>query len=175
MCKSIEIQGGLHRMTFNPLFVMALGLKTWTIVAIVITVILIAGIVALYIYAKKLQDRQESNQKEMEAAAQNMSLLIIDKKRMKLKEAKLPAIAVNQVPKHMRSLKLPIVKAKVGPRIMTFTCDEKVFEQLPLKKEVRARVSGIHIVSVKGLRTNLEAKPKKKKFSDKLPWKKNKE
>ena len=140
-----------------------LGVKVWVVVMIVIIVLLIAALVALSIYGRKLQKRQESTQKEIEAAAQNVSLLIV-----KLKESGLPQLVIDQTPKYLRGQKVPIVKAKVGPKIMTLICDEKIFELIPVKKSVRATVSGIYITKVQGLRTNLEAKPKKVKFSQKI-------
>lgn len=139
-----------------------LGIKAWAVVSIIITVLLIGALVALTIYGKKLQDRQEKSQQELQAAAQSMSLLVIDKKRIKLKESGLPQLVIDQTPKRFRGQKVPIVKAKIGPRIMSLMCDEKIFEQIPVKKEVRAMVSGIYIMSVKGLRSNLESGSKKK-------------
>lgn len=141
-----------------------LGVKVWAVVSIIIAVVLIGALVALTIYGKKLQDRQEKSQQELQAAAQSMSLLVIDKKRMKLKESGLPQLVIDQTPKRFRGQKVPIVKAKVGPRIMSLMCDEKIFEQIPVKKEVRAMVSGIYIMSVKGLRSNLESASKKPSF-----------
>ena len=82
---------------------------------------------------------------------QTVSMLIIDKKRMKLKEAGLPQAVLDQTPKLLRGSKLPIVKAKVGPQIMSLICDEKIFDSVPVKKEVKAEVSGIYITGVKGL------------------------
>lgn len=120
------------------------------------------------IYGKKLQERQEQSQQELENASQNVSLLVIDKKRMKLKEAGLPQLILDQTPKYMRGRKVPIVKAKIGPRIMSFICDEKIFEVIPVKKEVRAVISGIYIMGVKGLHTNLDARQTKLKFTDKM-------
>ena len=148
-----------------------LGISTVTIVMIVIAVILIAALVALSIYGKKLQDRQEASQKELENAAQSVSLLVIDKKHMKLSESGLPQLVLEQTPKYMRNRKVPIVKAKIGPRIMPLMCDEKIFELIPVKKEVRAMISGIYIMDVKGLRTNLEARKTKPKFSEKMRMK----
>lgn len=144
------------------MFMPVLGVKAGVIITIVVAVVLIGALVALSIYGKKLQDRQEESQKELQAAAQSMSLLIIDKKRMKLRESGLPQIVIEQTPKRFRGQKVPIVKAKIGPRIMSLICDEKIYDQIPLKKEVRAMVSGIYILSVKGLRGNSEAAPKKK-------------
>ena len=65
----------------------------------------------------------------------------------------------------MRRSKLPIVKAKVGPKISVLIADEKVFDLIPVKKEVKAEVSGLYIVGVKGIRGSLETPaPKKKGF-----------
>lgn len=155
-------------MSNYMMVVPVLGIATWTIVMLVVLVVLIAALVVLSIYGKKLQERQEQSQQELENASQNVSLLVIDKKRMKLKEAGLPQLILDQTPKYMRGRKVPIVKAKIGPRIMSFICDEKIFEVIPVKKEVRAVISGIYIMGVKGLHTNLDARQTKLKFTDKM-------
>ena len=155
-------------MSNYMMVVPVLGIATWTIVMLVVLVVLIAALVALSIYGKKLQERQEQSQQDLENASQNVSLLVIDKKRMKLKEAGLPQLILDQTPKYMRGRKVPIVKAKIGPKIMSFICDEKIFEVIPVKKEVRAMISGIYIMGVKGLHTNLDARQTKLKFTDKM-------
>ena len=86
------------------------------------------------------------------AAAQQVNILIIDKGKMKLKDAGFPSVVLENTPKYLRRSKVPVVKAKVGPKIMTLMCDAKVFEVLPVKK------------AVKGVRGSLEAPPKKKGF-----------
>ena len=90
-------------------------------------------------------------------------MLIIDKKRMKLKESGLPQMVIDQTPKLMRGSKLPIVKAKVGPQIVSLVCDEKIFNDVPVKKEVKAVVSGIYITDVRGLHGKKMPKETKKK------------
>lgn len=95
--------------------------------------------------------------------AQTINMLIIDKKKMKLKEANLPSAVLENTPKYLRRTKVPVVKAKVGPRIMTLMCDVKVFELIPIKQEVKATVSGLYITDVKGVRGPLKAPEKKKK------------
>ena len=92
-------------------------------------------------------------------------MLIIDKKRMRLKDAGLPQQVLAQTNKLMQRSKLPIVKAKVGSRVMTFIADEKVFEEIPVKKEVKATVSGLYITGVRGLRGPLEKPQGKQKKS----------
>lgn len=147
-------------MSFLPV----LALSPVTITLIVILVVLIAGIVALYIYGSRLQKKQEAAQEQMQAGAQTVSMLVIDKKRMKLKEAGLPPIVLEQTPKYLRGSKVPIVKAKIGPKIMTLMCEEKVFEVIPVKKEAKVVMNGIYIMEIKGARGGLEERKEKKGF-----------
>ena len=88
---------------------------------------------------------------------------ILDKKKMKLKDAKLPDAAIEQTPKYMRRMKMPFVKAKIGPRIMTLIADPKVYEMLPVKKEVKVVLSGIYITEIKSVRGGTVLTPPKKK------------
>ncbi len=138
-------------------------MKTGTIVFIIILVILVAIIVALYFLGKRAQKKQAEQKEMMEANKQTVSMLIIDKKRMRLNESGLPQMVIDQTPKAMRRTKLPIVKAKVGPQIMSLVADEKIYESIPIKKEVKAVVSGIYILEVRGLHGKSEAAPVKKK------------
>ena len=138
-------------------------MKTWVIVLIVIAVVLIGLIIALYFLGKRAQKKQQEQQAMLEANKQTVSMLIIDKKRMRLKDAGLPQMVLDQTPKLMRRSKLPIVKVKVGPQIMSLICDEKIFDTVPVKKEVKAVVSGIYVLSVKGLHGKIEVQPAKKK------------
>lgn len=126
-------------------------MKPWMIVLIVITVLLIAAIVILYFLGKRAQKKQAEQEELLQANKQATSMLIIDKKRMKLRDAGLPSIVLEQTPKAMRGAKLPIIKAKIGPQIMSLICDEKIFDSVPVKKEVRAVISGIYVLEVKGL------------------------
>ncbi len=126
-------------------------MSTGTIVLLVILAILIIGVVVLYFLGKKAQKRQAEQQEQINAAKQTVSMLIIDKKRMKMKESGLPQAVLAQTPRLMRGTKLPIVKAKIGPQIMSLVCDEKIFDMVPVKREVKATVSGIYITDVKGL------------------------
>ena len=134
-----------------------------TIVLIVVLVVLIAACIALYFFGKKAEKRQAEQQEQMDAAAQTVSMLVIDKKKMKLKEAGLPAVVLENTPKYLRRTKVPVVKAKVGPRIMTLMCDGKVFEVIPVKKEIKAVVSGLYITGIKSVRGGSIEQPQKKK------------
>lgn len=132
-------------------------------VMLIIVVVLVGALVALYFFGKKAEKKQAEQQEQMEAIKQTVSMLIIDKKKMRLKDSGLPQMVIDQTPKLMRWTKMPVVKAKVGPRIMTLICDAAIFDQIPVKKEVKATVSGIYITGVRGIRGPLETPQKKKK------------
>ena len=137
-------------------------MKLW-MVLLIIVIILAVVLAVLYFLGKKAQKKQEAQQAQIEASKQTVSMLIIDKKRMKMKDSGLPQIVIDQTPKLMRGSKLPIVKAKVGPQIVSLVSDEKIFDSIPVKKEVKATVSGIYILGVKGLHGKAQAAPAKKK------------
>ena len=133
------------------------------VLLIVIAVIVVAFIV-LAIVGSRLQKKQDASQEQMKAAAQTISMLVIDKKMMKLKDANLPKIVLEQTPKYLRGSKVPVVKAKAGPQIMNLICDAKIFDSVSVKIEVKAVVSGVYIMEIKGSRAKQEAEPVKKGF-----------
>ena len=133
-----------------------------TIVLLVILAVLIAATIALYFLGKKAQKRKDEQDAQLAATAQTVTMLIIDKKRMRLNQSGLPQAVIDQTPKLMRRSKLPIVKAKIGPKIMSLVADESIYDLIPVKKEVKAEVSGIYILNVRGLRGALTPPPKKK-------------
>ena len=141
-----------------------LGIGTLGIVLLVVLAILVVAIVVLYILGKKMQKKQDESQQQMEAAAQSMKFFIIDMKTMKFQDANLPKIVMEQTPKYARRMKVPILKVKVGPRVMSLICDPKVFNTLAPKQEVKASVSGIYVTSAKRIRGPIvETDPKKRK------------
>ncbi len=143
-------------------------MTAWQIVLTVILVVAIAAIIVLYFVGRKLQKRQAEQQEQLEAAQQNITLMAIDKKRMRLKDAGLPQMVMDQTNFMTKRAKVPVVKAKIGPRIMTLIADESVFEIIPINKEVKATVSGIYITRVKALRGSLPQPQKKKNWRQRL-------
>ncbi len=139
----------------------------WIVIGVIIAV-LVAAIIVLYILGKRARKRQEAQEEQIEATKQLYSMLIIDKKKLSVKNSGLPQTVIDQTPRLMRRNKLPIVKAKVGPKIMTMVCDTKIYDLIPIKKEVKAEVSGMYIVGVRGVHGSLEAPPKKKGFFRRL-------
>lgn len=145
-------------------------MPVWSIVLFVIIAVLLVAFIALFFFANKLKKKQDAQQEQIDAAKQIMSMLVIDKKKMKLKESGLPKMVLEQTPKYLRGSKMPIVKAKIGPRIMSLMCDPKVFDQIPIKAEIKAEVSGIYITGIKSVRGGkivVEEKKKKGLFKRK--------
>ena len=126
-------------------------------VLIVILVIALVALVVLYFLGNKLQKRQVEQQQLLDAAAQTASILVIDKKKMKITQAGLPKAVTDQTPKYMRWAKVPVVKAKIGPKVMTLIAEGRVFDSLPVV------ISGIYITEIKSVRGGAIPTPPKKK------------
>lgn len=149
-------------------------MQTFLNVLLVILVIVAVALVILYFLGRKLEKRQVEQQQLLDAAKQTVSMLVIDKKKLKIKDAGLPKMVYEQTPKYMRWAKVPVVKAKVGPKVMTLMADERVFAALPVKTEAKVVVSGIYITEIKSIRGGaVPVAPKKKGFFAR--FKKNKE
>ena len=147
------------------------------VVSLIILAVIIGIFIVLYFVGSKMQKKQMAQKEQIAAAAQQVSMLVTDKKIMKFKDAGMPKSVVDQTPKRMMNAKLPIVKAKVGPQIVNLICDDGIFDDLPTKGEVKAMVSGIYIVEVKSVRGKKKAaqeEPVKKSFAAKLRAKQRK-
>ena len=146
-----------------------------TILNVLLVLLIIAAVVlaVLYFLGNKLQKRQAEQQQMLDAAAQTVSMLVIDKKKLKLTQAGLPKMVVDQTPKYMRWTKVPVVKAKIGPKVMTLIADARVFESLPVKTEAKVVLSGIYITQIKSVPGgSIPTPPKKKGFFAKFKKKK---
>jgi hypothetical protein len=143
-------------------------MHTLTTVLLVILAVLVVILVALYFYGRKMQERQSAQQPAFEAAKQTISMLVIDKKKMRITEAGFPKMVADQTPWYIRWMKVPVVKAKIGPRVMTLMADENVFRVLPLKQECKVIVSGIYIAELKSVRGGVPAVPKKRSLLDRI-------
>ena len=85
-------------------------MNTVTIVLLVIAIILLIVLGVLTFLDRRMQKKQDAQQEQLEAAAQQVSMLIIDKKMMKLKEAGFPQFVVDNTPKYLRRSKVPVVR-----------------------------------------------------------------
>ncbi len=130
---------------------------------LIVVLIIVVILLALFFYlGRKAQKKQVQQQALLDAAAQTTSLLVIDKKKMKLKDANLPKVVYENTPKYAQRMKVPLVKVKIGPRIMTLMAEGNVFDQLPIKSEAKVVVSGIYITKVLSVRGGTIQQPQKK-------------
>lgn len=143
-------------------------MSTPLIVSLVILAVIIVVLIVLFFLGKRAQKKQDEQKAAIDAAAQTMSFFIIDKKKMKIKEAGLPKIVYEQTPRYLRFTKLPIIKVKVGPKVMSLVCEAKIYPQLLPKQEVKATVSGIYVTSAKRIRGPVYEPPKKKGLKGRL-------
>ncbi|MCR5737895.1 MAG: hypothetical protein K6G64_09620 [Eubacterium sp.] len=139
-------------------------MATYVWVIAIVLVVMIAVMAVLYFLGRKAEKKQDEQQKALEANAQTISLFVIDKKKMRLKDAGLPSIVLEQAPKLAKAAKIPIVKVKAGPRVMNLIADAKVYDAILPKQEIKATVSGLYITSFKRIRGPVSEPPKKKKL-----------
>ena len=76
-------------------------MKIWQILLIIL-IILIIAMVVLYFVGRRLEKRQAAQMEQIEAAKQTVTMLVIDKKRLPIKEAGLPDIVSEQTPWYLR-------------------------------------------------------------------------
>ena len=110
-------------------------MNTTTLITIVVVAVVAIAIVGLLYFLMK----------------QSVTMLIIDKKKMRMKDAGLPQAVIEQTPKLLRRSKLPILKVRIGNQVMSLICADNIFDQVPVKKEVKASISGIYVTEVKAL------------------------
>ena len=156
-------------------------MKVAIIIGIVLLV-LVAVMLVLYFVGQKMQKKQMEQKEMINAAATPMTMFIIKKEILPMKDANLPKAVFEQggkQAKRMAKAKIPVIKAKVGPQIMTLICDESIYADVPPHGEIKGMVSGIYLTQVKtlhkGAKKALEAsqfdengKKKKKSVREKM-------
>ena len=141
----------------------------WAQILVVVLILVIIAVVALYFYGSKLQRRQVEQEEMLEQMEQTVSILVIDKKIMPIKDAALPPQVLEQTPWYMKRAKVSVVKAKIGKNIMVLMAENKAYEVLPVKTEAKVVLSGMYIREVKSVRGQTIQKPEqKKKFWDRF-------
>lgn len=138
---------------------------TFSDVLIIIVVILALVLVGLYFLNKKSMRRMIQAQDFIEQNRTTMQIFIIDKKQEKPSPSNLPKAVYEQMPKTTKIRKANLVRAKVGPQVVTLMCDKPVYNVLPVKKSIKVDLAGMYIVSITGM--NLDNK-KKKTWSEKI-------
>ena len=137
-------------------------ISVWGILAIILG-IAAAVLVVLYIWGRNLQKKQAGAEQQIQDMKQTVSILVIDKKKLRPSESGLPEAALSQLPWYAKRSKMPIVKAKIGPQIYSLMADPKVFDVIPVKKECKVALSGIYIAEIKSVRGGKIPDPEPKK------------
>ena len=151
--------GGINLFFGSMLFGSGFGiLDVLLLIAIVIGIV-----IAVLYFLNKWAGRRMADQQEMvERHKQTVNIYVIDKKKDRITNANLPKAMASQVPRMGRIMKMPLVKAKIGPQIMTLICDNAVFPAIPVKKTITVELAGAYIVSMKGMKTKRQLAEQRK-------------
>jgi len=118
--------------------------------------------VVIYFLNRWAGKKQAAQNEMVEQHKQTVSIYVIDKKKDKITNANIPKAMAAQVPRLGRMMKMPLVKAKIGPQIMTLICESETFKILPLKKTVQVELAGAYIVGMKGAKTKMQLAEQRK-------------
>lgn len=139
------------------------GLSIFFTVLAIIAVVFIV----LYFVGRRLQKKTNESMKIVDANRQFVNgVYVIDKKKARLTEASFPKSVMDQIPRRMRWMKMPLVKVKIGPQIVTMFTDKQIYDAIPLKTSVRLEISGGYIL---GFSTQKKGE-KKVEYQRKLTW-----
>ncbi|MDR1531795.1 MAG: hypothetical protein LBS62_06370 [Clostridiales bacterium] len=126
---------------------------------ILVIFLIAAGVFGGLYFLNRWAYRKMGEQEEaIKRTKQSATIFVIDKKKTKMAEANMPKAVTEKMPVTYKFIKMPFVKAKVGPQIHTFICDKRVFEVIPVKKNVTVEIAGLYIVSMKGMKSEAEMK-----------------
>ena len=125
-------------------------------IAIIISIVAAVLVVGFYFLNKWAGQRAATQQEMVAQHKQSAAIYVIDKKKDKITNANFPKAVAEQIPRMSKIMKVPLVKAKIGPQIMTLVCDDNVFDALPVKKTVTVDIAGAYIVGMKGMKTKME-------------------
>ncbi len=141
--------------------------STYIVMAILIAAVII--VIALFVRLNRRQSKKrDETQAIVDEIAQTYTVLVIDKKKVRFKDADLPQDVKEGTPRIGRLSKVPLVKVKIGPKVMNMIADNDIYDLIPVKTEIKATIAGIYITNVRGIRTGLEKKPERKGFMGRL-------
>lgn len=145
-------------------------------ISLIVFGVIVLVIAALYFLNRAAYRKMDEQQAIVESTKMTTTIYVIDKKRDKITNIKLPQAVQSQIPAYAKIMKMYFVKAKIGPQIMTLMCDKNVFNAIPLKRNIKAEIAGMYIVSFAGMKSADEMKKirKEKKQKKKEEEKSNK-
>lgn len=80
------------------------------------------------------------------------TLIVLGKGKKKPKDSSLPQYAIDALPVLIRDSELPMLKVKIGAKIMTVVCENEVFEKVKPGDYVKAEMAGMVIEKAKALK-----------------------
>ena len=134
-------------------------------IVIIIIILLAVALFFAYRMNRKAMGQMIQAQDFIDANRQTVQIFVIDKKNERPSTSNMPKAVFDQLPKKAKAKKAFLVRAKVGPQIVTLMCDKPVFEVMPVKKNVKVELAGMYIVGITGM--NLDDK-KNKTWGEKL-------
>jgi uncharacterized membrane protein YqiK len=129
----------------------------------IIILVIIVIVVAYIIFRKRTAKKIEEQKAIVDQHKQPASIFVIEKKKGKISESKLPKNVIDQIPAWYKLRKMPLITAKIGPQVVTLVCEDDVYDKLPEKKNVNVELAGIFIVTVKQTQHNKSQKKGKRK------------
>lgn len=132
--------------------------------------IIICIAVAIFLFfttrlGKKRQQESIEAQTLLEQHKMVTPILVIDKRYEKPSLDNMPKSYYDKLPAKSRRNKYGIIKAKVGPQIVTLFCDKNVYDIFVPKKTYKVELAGTIILGIEGM--NIEDK-KDKTLREKL-------
>lgn len=124
-------------------------MNIWSIIGIILLVVIVLAGILFLLYKKFLVPKISQYNDLMKQYKTTMSIFIISKTKGKLADENVPKNIIEQIPKMLRNKKFPLVKAKVGPQIVTLIADDKIYDKIPVKKMVKADIAGMYLVDVR--------------------------
>lgn len=137
----------------------------WLILLIVVAALIAALIIFYFGFVRPRKKQMNEQQEQIDATKQTVTIYVIGKKKMKISEAGFPKSVLESTPAKYRNRKVDIVKAKIGPQIVSLVASREVFDLVPINTNVKAEISGVYITNVHAMKGNkpLEQPKKKKK------------
>ncbi len=128
----------------------------WILIGVL--VVLVVAIILLYVFGKRSQKKQEEQRAELEKQAMTINCFVIDKKRMRLKDAGFPKIVYDSAPR----------LSKIGNKVSSVMCDDALFKTILPKQELRAQIVGVYMLSAKRVRGPVYVAKEHRKKTDKF-------
>ena len=136
-----------------------------TDIFIIVIVVLAVVLAIVYSLSRKNYKKVIEAEDFIKANKQVASIFVIDKKYEKPTEKNVGKLIYEKLENSAKRRKMCMIKAKVGPQIVTLICDKNLYDIIVPKKTIKVEISGLYIVNIVGV--NLSNK-KKKTWKEKL-------